>query len=229
MLTVEENFLSMTRAVHAVLKRHESKWKGAKRFAESAQVLENLIGQEAVTSTDAGIITTGATEDKHGAGNAAFELGADIAKRASIYAIHQKNMELHDQLRVSRSSFAARHHAAAVAKLRDIIKRLMPILLELADYGISPTEITQLTELTNRYEKLASKPRDLVVTRKTINQSIPKLIAKLRKVLYELDSLISMFKTIVPQFVEEYKNARKIINLGSRSDDSKTPPEPPKG
>jgi hypothetical protein len=226
MRTKEENFLSMAKATNATLKRNKAKWENVKRFALSAQVLKDLISLTNEMSANAEIETTGATTDKHQAALDAVKWGVKMAKRASIYALDQKDMQLHDQLRTSRSSMLSRHDAETIAKLRDLHKRISPIVGKLEDYAVLPVDMQRLKQLTDAFENMESDPRDLIVERKTINGSIPKLKRKIQETLYQLDSLINIFDET--PFEAEYLNARKIIDLGGRSDDDKDEkPEPP--
>lgn len=66
------------------------------------------------------IVSKGATEDKAAAELKAVQYAVNLAKRASIYALETNNMELHDQLRVTKTTLLRRPDTLAVAKLRDI-------------------------------------------------------------------------------------------------------------
>ncbi|MFA6058262.1 MAG: hypothetical protein WC756_08680 [Taibaiella sp.] len=224
MLTSEENFLRMARTVNVVLNDNVSSWGHVGRFAQGAKDLDQLLSQSAIVSSEAKIVTTGATEDKHEAANKAIELGVKLAKRASIYALDKKNVTLHDQLRISRSSLTNRHDEEAIAKLRDVYKQMAKKVTELGPYMVTQEDLAQLNTLTLEFEAIANKPRVLVTTRKAHNDSVPKLIAEIRTILYDLDSLINIFENTT--FASQYANARKIIDLGGRHDDpgGETPP-----
>lgn len=60
-------------------------------------------------------------------------LAVNLAKRASIYAMEVGNMELHDQLRVTKSTLLRRPDTLTLAKLWEIHSRLEGVI---ADLGI---------------------------------------------------------------------------------------------
>jgi hypothetical protein len=228
MTTRQENFVRMVNTVNEILKDNHIKWTGVKRFARSAEELNQLLELNTITGAKANSTLTGATKDKHSLASKAMKAGVKIAKRASIYALDESNMELHDKLRISRSMLLNKHEAEALKTLKDVIEQLTPIVGELADYAIVPADLTDLKKLVDDYAKSITKPRELTTVRTTINETLlPELINKMRAVLYQLDSFIGLFDHT--PFEAEYLNARKVINLGSRHEtpDNGAEPESP--
>jgi len=175
--------------------------------------------------TQAEIVTTGATKDKDGLKKQAVMLGVNLAKRASVYALDIGNNELHDQLRVSKSTLERRPDTLALSKLIDIHTRLSGIVGVLADYGVSAGELTALKDAIDAYDAVLERPRHLIVERSVQNQVvIPSLLADIREDLYKLDSMMNLFQS--HPFAQEYKRARMIIDLGNRKSggDESAPP-----
>jgi hypothetical protein len=209
----DENFASMCRAVQNILTQHQTEWQAKTAFKNQVLIFNDLMDALSIATEGAEIVSTGATEDKANAENAAAELAVNLAKRASIYAMSIHNLELHDQLRISKSSLLKRPDTLTLAKLKDIHSRLTPIISELEDYGVMPADLAELKTLTDTFETLITRPRELIVDRKGYNQhTIPELLASLRETLYKTDSLINIFSGSTLE--TSYKDARIIIDLG---------------
>ena len=225
MIQRDENFLSMCMAVKEVLNNHTAVWTPRVAFANQVGVFYNLLSELALSVEGAEIVSTGATEDKSIAEAAAVKLAVNLAKRASVYALDVDKMELHDQLRVTKSSLLRRPDTMTLAKLRDIHTRLRVVVADLADYGVVDADLIKLNALNDAFDLLISHPRSLIVERKGYNKdAIPGLLTGLREVLYKMDSLVNLFNENV--LSREYKDARIIVDLGSRRANP-IEPEPP--
>lgn len=221
----DENFVSMCMSVKEVLNNHSAVWSPKVAFKNQVTVFNSLMNDISLSVEGAEIVSTGATEDKSVAEMKAITLAVNLAKRASVYAIEENNMELHDQLRVTKSTLLRRPDTMTLSKLRDIHTRLSAIVSELIDYDVTDADLIQLNTLNDAYDVLISHPRTLIVERKGYNQdAIPGLLATMREVLYKMDSLINLFSETV--FEREYKDARIIIDLGRRGKKAKEPIEP---
>jgi hypothetical protein len=217
MRQTDENFVSMCRAVQDVLTKHTAVWETTVAFKNQATSFNGLMDEMGIAMESAEIVSTGATDNKSNAELKAVLLAVNLAKRASIYAIEVNNMELHDQLRVTKSTLLRRPDTMTLAKLRDIHTRLNTIVAELGDYGVLPTDLAELNAATDAFDALIARPRTLIVERKGYNQdTIPSLLSALREVLYKMDSLMNIFSgTELPK---EYKDARIIVDLGKKKE-----------
>ena len=214
----DENFVSMCKAVRDVLTKHTAIWEPRVAFKNQVTVFGGLMDDMDLAMESAEIVSTGATDNKTNAEMSAVLLAVNLAKRASIYAMEVGNMELHDQLRVTKSTLLRRPDTLTLAKLRDIHSRLNAIVAELADYGVLPADLTALNSMNDAFDALIARPRTLIVERKGYNQdTIPSLLSALREVLYKMDSLINIFSG--SDLAKEYKDTRIIIDLGRRKDD----------
>ena len=213
MLKTQEDFISMLTVVCPVLDKHKTVWNTNSVF--SGYVTDFNANKLLIdAAAQAGnIITTGATQDKYNAAEAAFDLGSKLSKRASVYALEQDNTEMHDQMRVSKRSLDQLADTKASAKLHDLYNRMVAVGEGLSPY-VSAEELTRFKALIDAYDKLLSRPRELTVNRKTHNEDLPELIQASRKLLYKLDSLINLFDGT--EFEADYLNARRIVNSGSR-------------
>lgn len=217
MKQTDENFVSMCKAVRDVLTKHTAVWEPRVAFKNQVTMFGSLMDDMAVAMESAEIVSTGATDNKTNAELKAVQLAVNLAKRGSVYAMEVGNMELHDQLRVTKSTMLRRPDTLTLAKLRDIHSRLNGVIAELADYGVLPSDLADLKSITDTFDELIARPRVLIVERKTANQDIiPGLLSGLREVLYKMDSLINLFEDT--DLKREYKDARIIVDLGRRKE-----------
>ncbi|WP_418894308.1 hypothetical protein [Limibacterium fermenti] len=235
MTTRDSNTYRMARTVKVILHQHEPVWNEQVRFALEAGNFTGIVDALEPHAEGSLIVTKGASTDKDNMALEMYRKTADIAQRVSVYALDTGNMELHDQLRVSRNSLASLKEVDAFTKVKDIYNRVMPILsavppageggktgtegvapentqLSLPDYAVNETEMSGLKTIIDTYDALLGKPRDLQLERKRHNQTIPELMKELRKSLYKLDSLINIFAGT--DFYTDYKNARITIDRG---------------
>jgi len=213
MIKRHEDFISMLTVVGSVFDNHKTVWNTNSVFAGYVTNFnaKRLLIDAAAQGGE--ITTTGATQDKINAAEAAFEFGSKLSKRASVYALEQDNTEMHDQMRVSKGSLSQLADSKASIKLHDLYNRMVAAGEGLSPY-VSPEELTQFKTLIDAYDKLLSRPRELTVNRKVHNEDLPELIQASRKLLYKLDSLINLFDGT--EFEAAYLNARRIVNSGSR-------------
>ena len=215
MKQADENFVSMCKAVRDVLTTHTAIWALRVAFKNQVTVFDGLMDDMDLAMESAEIVSTGATDNKTNVELSAVQLAVNLAKRGSVYAMEVGNMELHDQLRVTKSTMLRRPDTLTLAKLQDIHSRLGGVIVELADYGVLPADLTELKSKTDVFDELIARPRILIVERKTANQDfIPGLLSGLREVLYKMDSLINLFEDT--DLKREYKDARIIIDLGRK-------------
>lgn len=214
MTSKDENYLSMTQTVSQTLARHESVWGTNARFKREVDTLNQLIKELLDKSQQSNIVTTGATSDKADAALALYEKVVNLGKRASIYALDNNNQELHDSLRISKGALSNMHDNNSLAKAKYILAQLSNDIAELADYGITEAEITELQERIDTFESIINRPRNMIVERKGHNDTIPQLMKGLRESIYRLDSLINIFADTAAE--TDYKNARVVINSSSR-------------
>ena len=203
----------MLTVVGPVLDNNKTVWSANSAF--SGYVTDFKANKALIDAAAQGgnIITTGATQDKINAAEAAFDFGSKLSKRASVYALEQDNSEMHDQMRVSKGSLSQLADSKASVKLHDIYDRMMAIGDDLSPF-VSAEELTRFKTMIDAYDKLLSRPRELTVNRKVHNEDLPELIQASRKLLYKLDSLINLFDGT--EFEAAYRNARRIVNSGSR-------------
>ncbi|GEM_PF-683063 len=213
MKKTDEDFVSTVGVLESVFTKYESVWSTNPIF--SAKIVQFRALSPLIMQTAAGakIITKGASDDKTDAAFAACDLAADLARRASIYALENINLETHDQLRASRGMLSQMPDKDLSARLHDLYNRMVALGEPLAPY-VTPEELEKLQKLIDAYDKITSRPRELIIERRIFNQTFPEQRNEMRKIYYKLDSLISFFKGT--EFEQAYRNARRIVRSSAR-------------
>ena len=144
-----------------------------------------------------------------------------------MYALNGNDLELHDQLRISKSALLNRPDTLTVSKLRDVHGRLSGLGAGVLDgYGVTAADMAELEDRITVLEGLLVRPRTLIVERKGVNQdAIPGLLAELRAILYKMDSMVTLWEGTV--FGTNYRDARIIVDLGGGGTGTPGCGEPP--
>jgi hypothetical protein len=96
----------------------------------------------------------------------------------------------------------------------------------LADYGVAAADITLLDTTRATYEGIVAAPANAINTRATATDTLVSLFKTLMDILNnQLDAYMVTLKDSEADFYNTYVEARKIIDLGRRSQpDSDEPP-----
>jgi hypothetical protein len=87
---------------------------------------------------------------------------------------------------------------------------------ELAPFG-EAVGVVRMQEVVERYRLTISKPMDTIGSHKQKTTNLRQLFAVLDSVFYDkLDKLIVLFKQSHPDFYNEYRTARNLINTSAR-------------
>jgi len=222
MKTTQENFMRMARSVAEKLHKHEAVWSTLPRFVVHANALFDVINQVNAVQVNSNVLSTGARIDKAEAAEAAIHLGVQLSRRAIVYAEDHHLNELRNQLKINKYALMEGHDAELLHKLRDVQKQLEANLLQLPDYGVTPEKLSGFIQATDQYEQLLTRPRDIIIDRKSYNETVAEYVKVVRRLLLKLDNMVNNFEGT--DFEHEYHNARIVIGLGSRHrppDDSK--------
>jgi hypothetical protein len=121
-------------------------------------------------------------------------------------------------IRTADSGKTKAHHAAATANLAS-----------LAPYGVTAAKLTDLKAKIDAYAASLSKPRDAVASGSTATKQMSDEFDAADAALNDqMDALVPQFAAANAKFVEDYNNARIIVDSGGGKAKAKTPtPKPP--
>jgi glycine/D-amino acid oxidase-like deaminating enzyme len=99
-----------------------------------------------------------------------------------------------------------------IALARSIAVEMNRYANELEAYGVDAPLRNELEQAINDFQAALAQPRDVIVEKKQYTGNLVKAFAEADSILYDgLDKLILKFKTSVPAFYTDYKNARNLI------------------
>ncbi|MDD3787605.1 MAG: hypothetical protein PHO94_02790 [Petrimonas sp.] len=215
MTTKQQNFADMAQTTYNKLQPYKASWENIPEFVSLENELKETLNGLTTFDKEAKIITTGSTSDKSGAKDQAIAAVVKISGPAMVYALNNSNLTLHDQLNVSKTKLRKMQDGTLPQRLNGIIEEIEKIAEPLAGYGVKPEDIADAKTKTETYTAQVNTPRGLITKRSTKIETVADYIDLLRDILYRLDKMMRLFAGT--EFHRDYKNARKIVDLGSRT------------
>lgn len=225
MTTKQQNYISMTRSSVNVLQKWNSEWNAITRFANEVLALTAELQKVDSSSENAMLVTKGVTADKANAREEALSAIVNIAKPASVYADDINDLQLSARLNYSRGSLSTLAQNDLLNMLTGMYNNVFEHKDNIVEYGVTEEKLTDAKSKLDAFAGVISSPRDMIVERKTTNELIEESIGNLRKIFYRLDNLMKLFEGT--PFYAEYKNARIIVDLGSRKTQGIEDTQPP--
>lgn len=227
------NRLGMFRTTVDMLFRPENNpiWNGqpplrfAARTAEAASAtnaLEQFCQQQ-------GIVITGSAVDKDreetALESAAYVLGQAVAECCRALG----NEADAAACAFSRTRWRQMRDATLLANARTVIQKAQSTLAahptEAGECGITGAAITALTQQAEDYETLISAPQQAIAGRKGLTVQLRDRFNAVEAIFQSMDGLVDQFAN--KNFVEGYKAARVVRDLGAGPGDPEPPPPSP--
>ena len=224
----QENKLSMYLATNAVLGANNTTWAGVPAFVISQGLFNDKISAISKARQIQETETTGVTEDKAQAREAAVVKATVVAAGVFAYASFEDNNTLKEQVNYSPSELRRSRDTILADRLRLIFNTANDNAAAILDYGISAADLIELDDLTTAYEELLQSPRQAIGERSTAKQELEQLFTDGDKILKEqIDKLMELYRTTEVTFYNKYKSARVIIDLGKGGGSDPEEPTPP--
>ena len=230
MTSKQENKLSMYLAVKAVCDRNNTTWQTLQAFVDGyadfggrVTNIQNLAQSQAVDST-------GLSADKEALRKTMATETATTAGAVNAYAKKVKNNDLAAKTNVSVSTFMEGRDTIAATNALNIHAAATANLANLAPYGVTAAKLTALKAKIDAYSASISKPRDAVGSGSTATKQMGDEFDAADAALNDqMDALVPQFAAANAKFVEDYNNARIIVDSGGGKAKAKTPtpPTPP--
>ena len=213
----QENKLSMYLTVQQVTNFHSEAWQDFTPFKNQFSDFEGMIEKiMEIRLIQEGKIT-GVTKDKTEALNNSVEKAIIISRKLVAYASIIGNNKLKDRVSYSFSELIKSRDTIIINKLHVINEAASQNISELADYGISQENLDELQSLTNTFRAVVENPRQSITNRVRATKEIRAYFKETDSIVKNrMDNLIHHFKATSPVFWQQYKSARKIIDLGHR-------------
>jgi len=173
--------------------------------------------------------TKGVAKDK-GAQRLNLCLNAfDIAAIVFAYASETNNLTLQQLVNFTFTDLEKTKDELLVPTCNNIKKAASDNLAALATYGITAATLTAFQNNIDLYSGAVPKPRLAKTAKSTSTKNVKATIKEIDSLFKtRMDKLAGSFRTTAPNFLTEYKEARKIVDPSSGGGSDKTKTDTPK-
>lgn len=223
--------LAMYKTVTGTIDAFTASWSGIPAFADTYNVfkekviqLQNFGRQQANA-----LVGVSIAKDAHRAATADQTLRVSAALVA--YACLSGNAALKAQAKVYSSAV----YSGSRSKTMESIDRILELANEhsahLGDFGITQNDIDTLQTLRDGLNTLLSAPRQAIIDRKHLTESMDLLVSDLDDLLKNaIDKLMVVLRESDEVFFNKYSNARTVVHFAtSHNLQKQTNPEPDDG
>jgi len=217
MKTTDENKLNAAEAVVLVLANNIAIWT----MIAAIMVLFDLLKAKIQLVRDLRQIqekdNTGVTKRKGNVRKQMEEKGMNVIRKLVMFAVATENTELDANINYTASdlSLASENRVADIIRL--VYETANAHKSELAAYGVTDEMLELLLTLHQQFLVAMPETREKLTLSSTATKNINTLIAEISDLQRtKLDRLIAGFADTNPDFYQQYKNARKIVDRGIR-------------
>ncbi|MCX6316150.1 MAG: carboxypeptidase-like regulatory domain-containing protein [Bacteroidetes bacterium] len=140
-----------------------------------------------------------------------------IAAAIGAYALQQKDAELKQAMNFTVSELFYGPNKELTAKSANILAKAQELVEPLKDYGVSELLISNFAAALDAYAGRMHKPRNVTAERKVAVMQIAELLKQLQVIFTgQLDALMLLFQFTHPEFYNEYKAKRSLVNPARR-------------
>ena len=220
-----ENKLSMYLAVQLVLDRNKTTWQGLTALADAVTEFNQHVANIPPLAQTQSTPSAGITADKAQLRAAMAQAALEVAAATHAYAKKAKNNDLAAKTKVALSHFTQGRDTVAADRARVVHAAAASVVASLAPYGVTAAKLTALAAKIDAYAASLGKPRDAVASSSTATRLLKAEFTAADALLRDqLDALVPQFAAANARFVQDYQNARIIVD--SRGGPG-TPPPPP--
>lgn len=216
----QENMLSMAKAVQLTLTSFKTLLT-AKAFIKAAKDFDNIIatidGLAQVQSKQ----FTGTAKDKEQVGDNAIAVAIKLTGPARSYALEEKNNTLYAALDYTPTSLKRLRDTTLSNTLTLIRDTVQAEIDNLADYGLLPADVNQLTALISLYAPLVAAPRAAITFRAAATEALVRAYEELTTTLDKLDGLAEAKQGT--DFYATYQSARVVVDMRGGGKEEEVP------
>lgn len=211
----QENVITMWHAVDTVLSNQENAWSGLPamvRAIERFRSLRRELDPDAMVQKTG---TVGITAEKQALRDRLNNAVGQLAANLQAYALEHDKKELLQEVRYFISDIIAMRDNILPIVARKLLENADRLGKELTEYGVSDGTLQELSGLLTQYEGYNAAPRLAIGSRKAATAGIGQKIKAGIAQLEIMDRLVGNVEQKYPDFVAAFRNARKVIELGT--------------
>ena len=217
MKTTDENKLNAAEAVVLVLANNIAIWT----MIAAIVVIFDLLKAKIQLVRDLRQIqekdNTGVTKRKKKVREKMEETGINVIRKLVMFAVATENTELDANINYTASDLSVASENRVADIIRLVYETANAHKSELAAYGVTDEMLELLLTLHQQFLVAMPETREKLAISSTATKNINTLIAEISKLQrVKLDRLIAGLADTNPDFYQQYKNARKIVDRGGR-------------
>jgi hypothetical protein len=164
------------------------------------------------------------TQEKHKSEGQMVDACVKVSNVLHVIGFVNDNKVLTNLVGLSPNDFYRGEDNTKLSLARRILDLSKEYSSELLNYGYTLETIADIGTKIDSYQRLISKPMEAAGARKQKTASLQQRFATLDSTLYDkLDKLIVLFKDTHPDFYNEYRTARNLIDTSARHKKSTEP------
>lgn len=210
---------NMATSTQQVLDKHEAIYDGtSKLFSVPALVKVNGELVSVLSLVDGNFKKqqankAGASLEKGACLKAAADLAFEIADSVGAAAAESGDPDLASKVAFSRAELERGSDKAIITRLESIHEIASGVVEDIGvDYGVTAAKLTDLEKKTAAFTKAHPKPRARINVGSTATKQLKKNFKQLTVLLRQrIDRLMTRFSVSHPDFYNEYKAARRIV------------------
>ena len=143
------------------------------------------------------------------------DLALPIASAVHAFAVKNKNNQLATQVDFSMSDLMGGRDVQSAQRCQNVHDLANTNVASLGNFGVTAAKLTALQTTIAGYSQFISKPRDLRAQGKTVTGTLQDEFDAADQALVLMDDLISQFSPAHAKFVDDYTNARIIVDTAA--------------
>jgi hypothetical protein len=204
--------------IASTLESHASVYTDHVQFKRGATDFTSALDRLDELSTKQSARPGGFSADKSQALHVLGDLAFRIASAIAACGHDAGNGDLAGRVAYSRSNITRGPEAAVIARCRSIHTTGTEYAEQVAEYGVTTADLTNLKKKIDAFQALQPNPRRARAGVSSATKELKKVIKEADTLLAnKLDKLIVQFKDSESDFYNEYVSARKLVITAGRS------------
>jgi len=209
---VQANYLRMFLSTQSFLDANAAVWNGTPRMVNYKTMFDKIISriQAKTESSQQGV---GVTQQKKQLKEAIAAKASMLSGILQIIAAEQNNSDLASAVKTSKTDLVRLREADLDAAVKNLISKASENMEALAEFGVTPDVITELTTSVDDFNALIGKPRTILSQKYAALNTIEELFDEGNQILkLNLDNSMLIYRESQTEFYQGFQNARNIID-----------------
>ncbi|NVO21647.1 MAG: carboxypeptidase regulatory-like domain-containing protein [Bacteroidetes bacterium] len=217
MRSKNEARLKMYQSVADFLSKNTQLTQSLPEFAALSAILQENIGKllefMKVQTSDHNGITFAKKKEKSEVLNRTLSLSGKVTAYATLLG----DELLLRTVKITSSTLSTKSDHQLAAFCLSLCDAATPLLPKLQDYSVTEEELNALKQLGSEFLSMIPKPREARRDSKQANHAMQLLMQETDSILQKMDALIQIIRYSNASFYQHFKDSRKIIEQGGRS------------